>query len=133
MGALTGYLTANRQLSLEKQKHQDSLDEPKRQHRLAALQKSVAALEDAIDVLARFGDGLVTLNMVGQAQAKVQQGKPAVDNYTDDSTRQDYAAAEAALTKVPLMHTWPQYIGRDRVIRSLQKAAESVHRAISAI
>ena len=58
-GGVLGYLAARGQLDLDRTKHQDELDAPKRLHRLEALKRSVSGVESAVRIYSGLGSRIV--------------------------------------------------------------------------
>jgi hypothetical protein len=112
------------QLDLDRTKHRDELNAPKRAHGLQALQRSAAALDDAVTEHTRHADGVVSAGGVKRAKARVIQGKAAVDAFGTSEAKSAYGEAVQAVRRADALRH-PQY-----VVRKLSEAATHVHRSI---
>ena len=108
---------------MDRTKHQDELDAPKRLHRLEALKRSVSGVESAVRIYSGLGSRIVRGNDVAEARAAVMEGKAAVEAYGDTEARMDYGRVmdllNAAESSPP------------EILEALQESASSIHKSIT--
>ena len=130
-GGLFAYLNAQGQLDLDRTKHKDTLDEPRRKFILGSLQNAAKAYEDAIRVVraARTGSN-VYLQAVRVAKANVAASLPAIQSAGADT-------GVAFSVCKPISETfadWKPFSGdNDVMIQGLQMAATNVYDLINSL